>query len=161
MAFIGMMFAISLASCDEAKKEFKIDYSVEAEAYTDGVVSVDFEQGYFMAGGDAHVLTHIASDYVPVTYITKAEIIERGDEYELQVLDMANKWAESFAIHDTTGGHYDITIHAYIHEQLTGLTLKADRHWDNNATPPSLSKKLLPIFCEYKEPDNDPYPYIF
>lgn len=160
MLFAALGMA-SLVSCDGPKTPPGIDYSLSAESITDGEVAVTFENGYFFAGGEAHVFTKLASDYVPTDkYVTKAEIVARGDKNELEALRLANAWMANMTVLDTLDGHYDITIHAYLHERMTGLTLKADRHWDNNAAPPNSPARAKRLY-DYKEADNDPYPYIF
>ena len=159
MLFAALSMA-SLVSCDGPKIPPGIDYSLSAEAITDGEVAVTFEHGYFFACGDAHVFTKVESDFRPDTiYTTKAEILAKGDPTELEALRLANEWMANMNVLDTLDGHYDITIHAYLHERLTGITLKADRHWDNNVPPnPRMVTKRM---FDYKMPDNDPYPYIF
>lgn len=160
-----MLFAVlsmtSLVSCDGPKTTPGIDYDMSVSAITDGSVELTFEHGYLLAGGDAHMFAKATSDeFVPYNLVTKSDILVKGDKAELEALRLANEWAQNIVLKDSAGGHYDITINAYLHERLTGLTLQCERHWDNNTTnTPSWKKTVRHVRAEAD--DNDPYPYIY
>lgn len=159
MLFAALSMA-SLTSCDGSKTPPGIDYNLSAEVITDGSVSLTFEHGYLLAGGDAHLFTKVKSDtfkYENVT--TKAEILAKGDKAELEALRLANEWAQNIVLKDSAGGHYDITINAYLHERLTGLTLQCERHWDNNPPETPAFKKTIQKVIAGPD-DGDLYPYI-
>lgn len=161
IAFIGMILAISLVSCDGPKTPPGIDYDMSVSAITDGSVELNFEHGYILAGGDAHMFAKATSEgFVPYNFTTKADILAKGDKAELEALRLANEWAQSVVLKDSAGGHYDITINAYLHERLTGLTLQCERHWDNNTPDTPSCMKTIRHVAGYTI-DNDPYPYIF
>lgn len=161
LILIGAMGMASLVSCDGPKTSPGIDYDMSVSAITDGNVELQFEHGYLLAGGDAHMFAKATSEeFVPYNLVTKADILAKGDKAELEALRLANEWAQNIVLKDSAGGHYDITINAYLHERLTGLTLQCERHWDNNAPDTPLYKKTARHVVG-KPKANDPYPYIF
>lgn len=153
--FIFLMFAISLATLQSCKTaQFGVDYAATVQGDGDGNFDVIFPQGRVAMDGTATIDFRVSNDSTVLKnkVYTKQEVLESGDAKKIEALKACNDYlAEQFEA-SAASGTYDITIHAYVRERVTGIGFEANKHLTNRETPNRAPSRA--------EQDSDPYPYI-
>lgn len=146
---VAIFSMVALQSCKTA--QFGVDYAATVTGDGDGQFDVLFPQGRIAMDGTAAIDFRVSNDSTVLNQkvYTKQQVLESGDKDQLKALKECNDYIannfEAYAAHGT----YDITIHAYVRERVTGIGFEANKHLTNrlqNRAP--------------RATDSDPYPFI-
>lgn len=132
---VGLFLTMSLVSCDKDKNEFGIVYDAVVEGSGEGEFQVNFPQGSLAMDGTANLLFKVSNaDSVPDKVMTKAEILESGNEKNIKALnDCADFISKKFSVttNSDAEGAYDLWIKGYIMEKMTGIKVEINKHITN------------------------------
>ena len=134
--FICLLVAVAAVlscSCNN-DASFGIEYALNSDGNTDGMVTLVFPAGEFSLKGDAGYQFHWTNVDKVVAENEVLPLDKSLGVKDAKVSDAAkrvNEWLES-AIHVTEAeGNYDIYVNGYVKETLTGITFAIDRHFTN------------------------------
>lgn len=146
---IAILSSLALTSCGT---QFGLAYSVAITGDGDGKFDVTFPQGSYAMDGTASLDLQLGDTIMfndSAAYVTKAEVLEKGNAKELKAMKAVNdSIAEKFNA-TAAEGTYDIWIKGFVKELGTSLMFSVDRRLTNREVK-ELRKALA----------NDPYPFI-
>jgi len=119
-----------MASC---QSQFALVYNVCVNGDADGVVNVQFPQGYLAMNGTAGLQLQ-AGDTVPLNATTtKADVLNSGKKKQVNALKDVNTFVQDEFNATAASGTYDLLIQGTVTETATGLTFSVNKRLTNRA----------------------------
>lgn len=134
LAALTIVFVASCTSCNSDAK-FGIEYDLSTVGSTDAAVTVDFTNGHFNVNGAAKFdfewsnVQNVKFEQLAVQDLRSA--LNSSDTQVLEAAQRVDEWLNTAVQVNSFEGHYDIYIHGYVRETLTGLKFEIDRRITN------------------------------
>lgn len=141
------VLTLFLSSCGT---QFKIVYGVNIAGEGDGNFKVTFPQGSYAMDGKAslELLVGDTLKFNDTEIRTKAQVLSENKSRELKALKSINDSIDNQFNAFIGDGTYDLWLHGFVKEEVTGLVVEVNKHLTNKSSSLKSTREI------------DKFPYI-